>query len=167
MELFHGSDIEVRKPQLLATNRTLDFGRGFYTTTSRQQAVDFTKNVNRRNGSTDGIVSVYELDDEKAVSLNILKFAAADETWLDFVMKNRLKKIIEPKFDIVIGAVANDNVFTTLILYADGTITKQETLARLKTKRLFDQYAFQSEKALSFLEYKHSFKVEGVNTNDK
>jgi hypothetical protein len=166
MELYHGSDIAVSEPQILGTNRTLDFGRGFYTTTNRQQAIGFTKNVNRRNRSTIGVVSVYEFEHDNAKHLNILRFTQADEAWLDFVMENRLKKPTEKKYDIVIGAVANDNVYTTLILYADGTLDKATTIARLKTTRLFDQYAFQSEAALSFLKFKHSFNVEGVAAND-
>ena len=34
MQIFHGSDIEVKKPQILKTNRFLDFGIGFYTRAS-------------------------------------------------------------------------------------------------------------------------------------
>jgi hypothetical protein len=166
MELYHGSDIAVSEPRLMETKRTLDFGRGFYTTTSREQAISFTRNVNRRNGSTIGVVSVYEFDEDKATNLNVLRFTAADEAWLDFVMGNRLKKLCEKKYDIVIGAVANDTVYTTLILYADGTLNKDETIARLKTRRLFDQYAFQSTEALSLLIFKDSFVVEGVLVND-
>jgi hypothetical protein len=166
MELYHGSDIAVSEPRLMESKRTLDFGRGFYTTTSREQAVAFTRNVNRRNGSTLGVVSVYEFDDDKAKDLNILRFTAADEAWLDFVMGNRLKKMSGREYDIVVGAVANDTVYTTLILYADGTLDKDETIARLKTKRLFDQYAFQSAAALSSLKFKYAFNAGEVSAND-
>ena len=38
MKLYHGSHILVEKPILIKGNRTLDFGQGFYTTTSREQA---------------------------------------------------------------------------------------------------------------------------------
>ena len=38
MTLYHGSLEIVEKPQILQANRPLDFGTGFYTTTSLQQA---------------------------------------------------------------------------------------------------------------------------------
>ena len=32
MYLYHGSNMKVETPQLILSNRTLDFGSGFYTT---------------------------------------------------------------------------------------------------------------------------------------
>ena len=32
MTLYHGSNTQVQSPHLLKSQRTLDFGRGFYTT---------------------------------------------------------------------------------------------------------------------------------------
>ena len=49
--LYHGSNVEVRKPQILMTNRTLDFGSGFYTTTNLVQATDFARRVTSNRGS--------------------------------------------------------------------------------------------------------------------
>ena len=34
MILYHGSNVEVRRPRVLTTNRSLDFGAGFYTTSN-------------------------------------------------------------------------------------------------------------------------------------
>jgi hypothetical protein len=39
MKLYHGSNQAVEKPQIIATVRGLDFGRGFYTTSNHEQAV--------------------------------------------------------------------------------------------------------------------------------
>lgn len=39
MILYHGSNVQVSMPKILVTNRMLDFGAGFYTTSNRQQAV--------------------------------------------------------------------------------------------------------------------------------
>ena len=41
MILYHGSNITVDHPRLIKQNRYLDFGFGFYTTTNRDQAVNF------------------------------------------------------------------------------------------------------------------------------
>ncbi|WP_217952874.1 DUF3990 domain-containing protein [Adlercreutzia caecimuris] len=38
MILYHGSNVEVRRPRVLTTNRSLDFGAGFYTTSNLDQA---------------------------------------------------------------------------------------------------------------------------------
>ena len=38
--LYHGSDVVVENPKILASARTLDFGAGFYTTTNSGQAID-------------------------------------------------------------------------------------------------------------------------------
>ena len=45
MKLYHGSLERVDKPELRKPNRTLDYGSGFYTTTSFSQAEDW---VHRR-----------------------------------------------------------------------------------------------------------------------
>jgi len=50
MKLYHGSDMIVMKPQIVAANRLLDFGEGFYTTTNYDQAVRWAGKVSlRRN----------------------------------------------------------------------------------------------------------------------
>ena len=38
MLLYHGSNVAVQKPKIIISNRTLDFGFGFYTTSSEIQA---------------------------------------------------------------------------------------------------------------------------------
>lgn len=45
MLVYHGSNIEVSKPRLIVSNRALDFGMGFYTTTNPDQARDFAGKV--------------------------------------------------------------------------------------------------------------------------
>jgi hypothetical protein len=162
MELYHGSDVAVKAPHIIINpSRTLDFGSGFYTTTSREQAVGFTENVNRRNGTKTRVISVYDFDERNAVELTFLRFKTANADWLDFVTQNRIGTYRGADYDVVIGAVANDNVYTTLILYADGTLSKEATIEALKTKRLFNQYAFRSEKALALLRFQYSFFPEG------
>lgn len=41
MLLYHGSNIIVEKPKMIQSNRFLDFGTGFYTTTNYKQALNF------------------------------------------------------------------------------------------------------------------------------
>jgi hypothetical protein len=55
--------------------------------------------------------------------------------------------------DLVIGPVANDTVFNVIDLYIDGILDKDETIKRLKIRKLFDQWTFCTEKAISFLKF--------------
>ena len=47
MTLYHGSLEVVEKPAILEPNHTMDYGKGFYTTTSKEQADKWV--VRRRN----------------------------------------------------------------------------------------------------------------------
>ena len=47
MKIYHGSIEKVANPEIRESNRTLDYGRGFYTTTSYEQAESW---VRRRMG---------------------------------------------------------------------------------------------------------------------
>ncbi|HBG88012.1 MAG TPA: hypothetical protein DEG09_06960 [Marinilabiliaceae bacterium] len=38
MELYHGSTKIIKSPRILEQQRLLDFGKGLYLTTSREQA---------------------------------------------------------------------------------------------------------------------------------
>jgi len=86
--LFHGSNMVVDKPILMKQNRFLDFGNGFYTTTNKEQAINFAKKVALRRGGFP-IVNVYELEDDVDEKLKIKNFLEPNEEWLDFVSSNR------------------------------------------------------------------------------
>ena len=111
MLLYHGSNLTVEEPRLIEQTRGLDFGTGFYLTTSETQAVSFSSIVVNRRKSGIATVSVYEFDMETAEkTLAIRRFASADAQWLQFVTDNRQKSYRGNAYDIVIGAVANDTV---------------------------------------------------------
>jgi hypothetical protein len=168
MTLYHGSDQAVETPKLIASNKTLDFGAGFYTTTNKDQAFDFAHKVYARTKKSGYIplgkfVSVYEVDyDAIRKELDYLHFDAPNEEWFDFVMENRRGLYQGKQYDVIYGPVANDNIYKTLIAYENGTLSKAETIARLKVPKLFDQMAFSTERAFSFLRFTHSFEVQDV-----
>ena len=73
MKLYHGSLEIVKEPQIRLANRTLDYGMGFYTTTSQEQAELWVKRkIGERNEK--GIVNIYEFDLSSAEKLNVLRF---------------------------------------------------------------------------------------------
>ncbi len=143
----------VEKPRIIEQNRFLDFGNGFYTTTNKEQAENFAKKVVMRRGGKP-FVNVYEFDENiQSSSLKIKKFPYPNEDWLNFVAEHRNGIYTGEKYDIIIGAVANDDVYRTLQVYMSGLLTKEQALEALKVKKLFNQYVFTSEEALKLLKF--------------
>ncbi len=154
MLLYHGSNVTVSEPRLIPQNRFLDFGFGFYTTTNKSQAIAFADKVFKRRKTGSRVVSIYEFDEESAfVECSVLKFINPDESWLNFVMENRTGSYKAENYDYIYGPVANDDVYTTFTLYTSGILTKEQTLAALKIKKLYNQLVVTSEKALAFLKF--------------
>ena len=153
MRLYHGSNVEVKEPQIIISNRTLDFGAGFYTTSSENQAIKWSKNQMLRRGTGNAMVSVYELDEEIFQGLSVLKFESPDASWLNFVTANRKGIYTGQKYDIVIGPVANDNTMPVINDYMMGNINEETALILLKPQKLSDQYAFLTKRGLSALRY--------------
>ena len=161
MILFHGSNIIVENPSLNLSRISLDFGLGFYTTVNEEQAIDFSRKVAARKEVKTQIVSIYDFDDESAMtSLDILRFQAPDRLWLDFVHQNRHGIYTGKTFDLVIGPVANDDVYATLLVYEQGILNTEQTIEALKIKQLYSQYVFKTDKAISFLKYKQFLNIE-------
>jgi len=161
MKLFHGSTAIVEQPRIVETQRLLDFGKGFYTTTNREQAERWAIIKQKRLGETaKSFVTEYEIYDDLLAghSLNIMKFNQASEEWLDFVVHNR-NEDVDHGYDIVIGPGANDTLYQTFTLYEADILTKSETIARLKIHPLFDQLAFNTHKALDYLKYIRSYEL--------
>lgn len=159
MKLYHGSPEIVRVPELREPTRTLDFGTGFYLTSSEPQAQRWARR-HLKEQKAPGYVNVYEFCPECAVrDLKILKFDSPTEEWLDFVMNNRRVEGFEHDYDVVIGPVANDRVYTAFSLYEGGVIDRQTLIHELKTYRLVDQYLFHTDSSLSSLKYAEALPV--------
>lgn len=154
MILYHGSNVIVEQPQLLKIQRTLDFGKGFYTTTDFEQASKWALRTAIRLGEKKGFVSIYEVDEIQIKNLNMLTFSKPDINWLKYVVQNRTNKIVNNDWDIVSGPVANDQTAPVIDLFLDGMLDEEETLKRLLPQKLKDQYTFKTEKAISLLKFK-------------
>lgn len=160
MILYHGSNAEVRKPKIIITNRALDFGAGFYTTSDKNQAVRWAKLQAIRRKSGVPAVTVYEFDENKAEKLSFLHFDETGSDWLRFVSQNR-KGIYDGRiYDIVHGPVANDNTMPVISDYIAGTINEETALILLKPQKLADQYAFLSPEGLSALSFLEVLNLE-------
>lgn len=152
MKLYHGSLEVVSDPRIITPNRTLDYGRGFYTTTSYEQAEQW---VRRRKGTQHsvGYINVYELADILPDDIKQMRFETPTEEWVDFVMRNRTEKGFEHSFDIVYGPVANDRVYAAFALYESNLLDKEGLIRELRAYELVDQFLFHTEQSLQHLTF--------------
>lgn len=151
MKLYHGSNIVVEKPKILQSDRRLDFGTGFYLTSSYEQAERWAFLTVKRRGEGKQTITSYDFDEEILSSLKVLNFEGATAEWLKFVANNRNVMNFIDDSDIVIGPVADDRTMPVIKLYFSGIYDEAETIKRLLPQKLKDQYTFKSEKALRAL----------------
>ena len=123
-----------------------DFGYGFYCTILENQA-------KRRKH----IVNLYEYSPDEGQ--NIKKFSEMIEEWLQFVVKNRRGEMTDIAADMHIGPVADDNVYRSIRLFETGVLDAEETVKRLKTEVLQDQWTFHTEKLLAFVKFIESKEI--------
>lgn len=152
--LYHGGSHIIQTPEIREPNRTLDFGVGFYTTTSMQQAEKLVRDRIRRRKWDCGYINSYDFDLESARScLSIIQFETPNEDWVNFVLQNRNIIGFTHDYDIVVGPVANDNVYQQFALFENGVISKETLIRELLPLKLVDQFLFHTEASLKFLKY--------------
>jgi hypothetical protein len=157
MRLYHASTLCIEKPDVLHSRDKLDFGRGFYLTAMRDQAVRYAERFTRRG--KDAYINEYELDEETPEFVT-KSFPSYDEEWLDYVALCRKGLPTGQTYDAVSGGVANDKVFNTVDLYFAGVITKEEALGRLKYEKPNHQLCILNGQMLD--RHLHFIKAEKV-----
>ncbi|MBQ3593897.1 MAG: DUF3990 domain-containing protein [Bacteroidales bacterium] len=153
MKIYHGSIEIVEKPEIREANRSLDYGSGFYATTSYEQALSWVKRRANEKKLSKGYINIYEFNEDSINNFKHLIFESATEEWLDFVMQNRIHDSFEHDYDIIYGPVANDKVYASFALFEGGFINKQALISELKTYKLVDQYLFHTEESLKTLKF--------------
>lgn len=153
MKIYHGSIEIVEKPEIREVNRSLDYGSGFYATTSYEQALSWVKRRANEKKLSKGYINIYEFNEDSINNFKHLIFESPTEEWLDFVMQNRIHDSFEHDYDIVYGPVANDKVYASFALFEGGFINKQALISELKTYKLVDQYLFHTEDSLKTLKF--------------
>lgn len=159
-KVYHGSIEEVRTPEIRRPNHSLDYGSGFYTTTSFDQAQKWVKRRMKERGVMVGYINVYDLNKEAIHCMKSLIFDKPTEEWVNFVMKNRTDRDFSHDYDIVYGPVADDSVYTQFALYEGGIISLPTLIQELKTYKLVDQYLFHTETSLQAIKFVESIKIE-------
>ena len=88
-----------------------------------------------------------------------MEYNGATKEWLDFVVANRRFAPLH-EYDIVLGPVANDNLYAAISLYENGELSSEAAVVQLKTHVLFNQVSFHTDKALSQLKFVESIIVD-------
>ena len=150
MIVYHGSIITVDKPDVNHSYRPLDFGKGFYVTSVREQAERWAKRKAALLGSDKAIINVYEMK-EKTEGLKVKSFAPDLMDWIDFVCECRDGKTEYQKYDLIYGKVANDRVLRVVDMYHTGIWDKERALKEIKVYPTYDQIAFITQEAIEKL----------------
>ena len=144
MTVYHGGYQPVKRPEIRIGRNTKDFGTGFYCTIIKEQAVRWAKRYNTK------IVSIYDI--KPMDDLNILEFREMTEAWLDFIISCRSGKPHD--HDVVIGAMADDQIYNYVTDYMDGVITREQFWVLARFKYPTHQIAFCTKNALKYLQYR-------------
>ena len=83
-------------------------------------------------------VNVYELSEEWD-DFKVLSFEKENEKWLDFVCACRKGQPLNKEYDIIIGNVADDDVFKTVDMYFRGLWDKEKVLGELRYYKMNNQ----------------------------
>lgn len=159
MILYHGSNVEVKNPRIIANKKGRDFGPAFYLTAIKEQAERHAIRKCKQERSGKPIVSVFDWD-ENICTLNYKEFDRADENWLDLIIKCRMETSYVHGFDIVVGKIADDTVGQTILYVLEGIMRKDDAIKRLEFQKINSQHAFCTERSLNGLLFKRSYEVK-------
>lgn len=143
MTVYHGSGDFVETPEIRKSRYTKDFGPGFYCTVIREQAERWAQRMPIPRVNTYNV----RLQD----GLNILEFPEMTDEWLDFIVNCRHG--VPHEYDIVIGAMADDQIYNFVADYLDGALTREQFWVLAKFKYPTHQIAFCSNRSLECLEF--------------
>lgn len=162
MIVYHGTTDAIKEPNVAFSKNYLDFGRGFYVTTYQNQAEKWALRKGLRQ-QRKPIVNIYEMS-ENLSEFKVLSFEEENEKWLDFVCACRKGETIYQDYDIIIGNVANDDVFKTVDMYFRGIWDKQRTLKELRYYKMNNQICIVNQDVLKqVLVYQKSYALEPQN----
>ena len=141
--VYHGSYCKVEEPKLLDNKYTKDFGKGFYCTILKEQAIKWANKYDTK------IINLYEYHENN--NLKIKEFTVMTEEWLDFIISSRNGK--KHDYDIVIGAMADDQIYNYITDLLKGEITRDAFWELAKFRHPTHQIAFCTDEALKTIKF--------------
>ena len=166
IELLHGSDHVIEKPELSAGKLNNDYGRGFYCTEEPTMACEWACKNN-----TDGFVNKYVLDQKNLKALNLLSGEYNILHWMALLLKNRAFRLSNDiamdardyiidnflidlsDYDIVIGYRADDSYFSFAESFVQNGLSLRSLNEALRLGKLGAQTVLVSEKAFEKLSF--------------
>lgn len=159
MIVYHGSTEIIQNPDVVHSKKYLDFGKGFYITSFENQAKKWAIRKGMRQEKSP-IVNVYELSEDWK-DFRVLSFEKENEKWLDFVCACRKGESLNKEYDIIIGSVADDDVFKTVDMYFRGLWDKKKVLEELTYYKMNDQICIVNQEILDqVLIFKEAYEVK-------
>lgn len=165
-------------PDLRQCSGYKDFGRGFYLTTSREQAENFARLSTKkaiangivRSEQRFGVISVFRTG--LSEGLMVRMYPDADREWLRCIVGHRKSRTFPDTvrelrcFDVIAGKIANDNTNATITAYMAGVFGGVESeqaqelcISLLLPERLQDQFCFRTAQALRCLTFVESEQI--------
>lgn len=144
--LYCGSYCEIRKPEIVKGKYTKDFGEGFYLTILEEQAKKWALKYDTP------VINKYEYNEDS--NLKIKEFTIMTEEWLDFIINCRSGK--KHEYDIVIGAMADDQVYNYVTDLINGEITRSAFWELAKFKHPTHQVALCTNRSLECIKFLES-----------
>ena len=154
MKLYHGTNMDFPEIRLDKCRPNKDFGKGFYLTRLKKQAMEMAIRRCEFEQTGTPVVQTYEFDERILTSgeLNVRAFEKPTREWAEFILLNRKARGRKMhNFDIVTGPVADDGVVYQLNLYQQRIITLEQLVKELTYAKLNNQYLFATERAISKL----------------
>lgn len=152
IRVYHGSYCEVCNPSLDKGRAGTDFGEGFYLTPDLLMA---EKWASRKKNA---IMNEYTLEMDGLTAYSI----PLDKEWLDFVILNRTgqrgQNILD-EFDLIIGATADDKLFSTIEQYEDGLIDAETAVRILDCVKVGQQICVRTQRGLDHLQFCRSIEL--------
>lgn len=163
MKVYHGSNSSIPTPSISHGRIDTDFGLGFYTTLDYKMAEKWA--CRKKNP----VITEYELD---LNGLSVYEFPLNSE-WLHFVISNR--GMITPefdisKYDILIGATADDKMFATIEQYELALISENTAIEVLNCMHVGKQLCLKTENAINQLHFQteiHPSQHQILSTRDQ
>ena len=154
MILYHGSTTDIDRIDLAKSRPNKDFGKAFYLSDVKEQALEMAAFKADFEGGTP-VINAYRFDESLLPSLRFKRFDAYTPEWAHFVYGHRTEPqgLTLHDYDIVYGPIANDRIGAQITRYKQGYITFDEFLRRIQfPEGITFQYAFCTPQAVQHLQ---------------
>ena len=122
------------------------------------QSVDYAQETISRQNPAGGRLLKKKMHAVKSMER---RFEKENEKWLDFVCACRKGQPLNKEYDIIIGNVADDDVFKTVDMYFRGLWDKEKVLGELRYYKMNNQICIVNQETLNrLITFKRAYEVK-------